>query len=96
MDSINQFTLSLWMQGFCQCVPVWLDPTYTAEQMVKKLLRTENGISHIQSSSAKSSTLLLTFPGRGGTTPKEKEEESAGGEQERKKTHSGDFSPVLA
>lgn len=53
--------------------------------MVKKLLRAENGISHIQSSSAKSSTLLLTFPGRGGTTPKEKEEESAGGEQERKK-----------
>lgn len=53
--------------------------------MVKKLLRAENGISHIQSSSAKSSTLLLTFPGRGGTTPKEKEEESAGGEQQRKK-----------
>lgn len=53
--------------------------------MVKKLLRAENGISHIQSSGAKSSTLLLTFPGRGGTTQKEKEEESAGGEQERKK-----------
>lgn len=91
IDSINQFTLSLWIQGFCQCMPVRLDPTYTAEQMVKKLLRAENGISHIQSSSAKSSTLLLTFPGRGGTTPKEKEEESAGGrsEQERKNTQWG-------
>lgn len=87
MDSINQFTLSLWTEGFCQCAPVELDPTYTAEQMVKKLLRAENGISHIQSSGAKSSTLLLTFPGRGGTTQKEKEEESAGGEQERKKNH---------
>lgn len=77
-----------------------LDSTCTAEQAAKRLLRAENGISHIQSNSAvlnlpPSSSHSLAWEAQLQNRRKKKVKK-AEPSKEGKKTHSTDFSPVLA